>query len=132
MNKEKPLLSIGNNGIEINLKAGSSIKMNADKIFMKGVKQNIEGGILEQHATNSLTQIDNKMEAGNGGKILNEVTNGTLNQLGNQMNANSGSTIINKVSGKVKTALWVIVIGFLADIASLYFLGKHVWSIIKS
>ena len=44
--KEKPLLSIGDDGIKINLKKGDSIKTNANEIFMRGVEQNVVGGTL--------------------------------------------------------------------------------------
>lgn len=128
MNEEKPLLSIGDDGIKINLKKGDTIKTNADKTFMRGVEQNVEGGTLEHRATEDLTQISNKMEASDGGKILNEVEGGTLNQRDNQMKASKDGIIVNRVSKKIRIASWIIVIGFLADMASLYFFGVHIWS----
>lgn len=128
MSEEKPLLSIGDDGIKINLKKGDSIKTNADKMFMQGVEQNVAGGTLEHRATEDLTQIGNKMEASDGGKILNEVQGGTLNQRDNQMKASKDGTIVNRVSKKIGIAGWIIAIGFLADMASLYFFGVHIWS----
>lgn len=126
--EKKPLLSIGDDGIKINLKKGDAIKTNADKTFMRGVEQNVEGGTLEHRATESLTQIENKMEASDGGRILNQVEGGTLYQRDNQMKAGKGGTIVNRVSKKVGIAGWIIVFGFLADMASLYFFGVHIWS----
>ncbi|MCX6789343.1 MAG: hypothetical protein NTZ42_01910 [Candidatus Gribaldobacteria bacterium] len=127
MSEEKPLLSIGDDGIKINLKKGDSFKTNANKIFMQDVKQNVKGGTLDNHATEDLTQIGNMMEASDGGKILNEVVGGTLTQRDNQMKAGKDGLIINRVSKKIKTAIWIILIsslvgtiGFLADITSLY------------
>ncbi len=128
MNEEKPLLSIGDDGIKINLKKGDTIKTNADKTFMRGVEQNVEGGRLEHHATEDLTQIGNKMEASDGGRILNEVEGGTLNQRDNQMKVSKDGIIVNKVSKKIRVTAWIVTIGFLADMASLYFFGVHIWS----
>ncbi|MFA6273646.1 MAG: hypothetical protein WC662_00615 [Candidatus Paceibacterota bacterium] len=71
--KEKPIFSIGDNGIEMNPKKGDSIITNADKIFMQNVKQNVDGGTIEHNATQNLTQIGNTMNAFNGGKIINKV-----------------------------------------------------------
>jgi len=121
--EEKPLLSIGDDGIKINLRKGDTLKT-----FMRSVEQTVVGGTLEHHATEDLTQIGNKMEASDGGKILNEVHGGTLNQRDNQMKAHKDGTVVNRVSKKVGIAGRVIVIGFLADMASLYFFGVHVWS----
>jgi len=128
MSEEKPLLSIGDDGIKINLKKGDSIKTNADKIFMRGVEQNVAGGTLEHRATKNLTQIANKMEASDGGQILNEVEGGTLSQRDNQMKASKDGVIINRVSKRIRIATGIVVIGFLADMASLYFFGVHIWS----
>ncbi len=128
MNEEKPLLSIGDDGIKINLKKGDAMKINADTIFMRGVEQNAHGGTLEHRATEDLTQIGNRMEATDGGKILNEVVGGTLNQRDNQMKAGKGGLIVNRVSKEIKIVGWIVAIGFLADLASLYFFGEHIWS----
>jgi len=114
--------------IRFNLKKGTSVKIKADKTFMRGVEQNVEGGTLEHRATENLTQIGNKMEASEGGKILNEVEGGTLYQQDNQMKADKDGTIVNRVSKKIRIAGWIIVIGFLADMASLYFFGVHIWT----
>lgn len=128
MSEEKPLLSIGDDGIKINLKKGDSIKTNADSIFMRGVEQNVVGGTLEHRVAENLTQIGNKMEASEGGKILNEVEGGTLNQRDNQMKASKDGIILNRVSKKIEIVTWIVVIGFLADMTSLYFFGVHIWS----
>ena len=128
----KPLLSIGDDGIKMNLKKGDSIKINATKSFMKGVEQNVAGGNLEHRATEELTQINNKMEASDGGKILNEVEGGKLFQKDNTMRATKKGTIVNRVTGKVKIAVWILAVtatvGFLADVVSLYLFGVHIWS----
>lgn len=126
--KEKPLLSIGDDGIKINLKKGDSIKTNANEIFMRGVEQNVVGGTLEHRVTENLTQIGNKMEATDGGQILNEVEGGTLNQWGNQMKASRDGIIVNRVSKKIRVVTWIIIVSFFADMASLYFFGIHLWS----
>ena len=129
MNEEKPLLSIGDDGIKINLKKGDTLKTNADKTFMRGVDQNVQGGILEHRATEDLTQIGNKMEASDDGQILNEVVGGKLNQRDNQMKVSKGGTITNRVSKEIKIGAFVfVVISFLADLASLYFFGEHIWN----
>lgn len=132
MNEEKPLLSIGNDGIEINLKKGNSIKTNASKTFMCNIKQNVDGGELEHRATEELTQIGNTMEASKGGKIINEVEGGKLNQINNRMKSDKKSVIVNRVSKKIGIAIWIVaattVIGFLADFASLYVFGVHIWN----
>lgn len=128
--KEKPLLSIGDDGIKINLKKGDSIKTNADEVFMRGVEQNVVGGTLEHRATENLTQIGNKMEAIDGGQILNEVEGGILNQQGNQMKASKDGIIVNRVSKKIRIVTWIVVVGFLADMTSLYSFGVHIWSIL--
>ena len=128
----KPLLSIGDDGIKMNLKKGDSIKINATKSFMKGVEQNVAGGNLEHRATEELTQINNKMEASNGGKILNEVEGGKLFQKDNTMRTTEKGTIVNRVTGKIKIAVWILVVttvvGILADFTSLYLFGVHIWS----
>lgn len=128
----KPLLSIGDDGIKMNLKKGDSITINATKSFMKGVEQNVAGGNLEHRATEELTQIDNKMEASNGGKILNEVEGGKLFQKDNIMRVTEKGTIVNRVTGKVKVAVWILAVtatvGLLADVVSLYLFGVHIWS----
>lgn len=135
MNEEKPILSIRDNGIEINLKKGSSIKTNSSKTFMRGIKQYVDGGELEHRATEELTQIDNTMEATKGGKIINEVEGGKLNQRNNKMKADGKGVIVNRFSKKVGVALWIVatttVIGFLVDFTSLYLFGVHVWDKIR-
>jgi hypothetical protein len=98
MNDEKPLLSVEDSGIEINLKKGDSIKTNADKTLMQGVKQNIEGGELEHRAEKELIQTGNQIKVTDGGKIINEVQNGTLKQTDNSIEVDGGGTIINKIS----------------------------------
>ena len=124
MSEEKPLLSIGNDGIKINLKKGDSLKTNADKTFMRGVEQNVQGGVIEHRATEDLTQIGNKMEASGGGQILNEVVGGSLNQRDNQMKASKGGVITNRISKKIGIAVWIVAttmtIGFLADFFSFF------------
>ncbi len=96
--EEKPLLLIGDNGIEINLKEGDLINTNSSQTFMKGVKQNVDGGVLEHHALEELVQIGNTSEVANGGKITNEVGGGRLIQIDNKMKANRGGAILNRVS----------------------------------
>jgi hypothetical protein len=126
MEEEKPLLSIGPDGIKFNLNKGSSIKTNSTKTFMKGVDQKVNGGVLEHRATEELTQIGNIMKASDGGKILNEVDGGNLNQQNNQMIAEKKGTITNKVIKKGQTAVWILlltaiagIVGFWNDIVSL-------------
>lgn len=133
MNDEtKPLLSIGNDGIKMNLKKGDSIKINATKSFMKGVEQNVDGGKIEHRATEELTQLNNKMETSEGGRILNEVEGGKLTQENNVMRVTDKGVIINRVRKETKTITWIFVVtaivGILADIASLYLFGEHIWS----
>lgn len=115
------------NSIKFNPRKGDSIKINATKSFMRGVEQDVAGGTIEHCATEELTQIDNTMEASDGGTILNEVEGGKLNQQGNQMKATKKGVITNKVSPKVRTAMWIVLIGgvvgaigFLADSTSLF------------
>ena len=126
MEEEKPLLSIGPDGIKFNLNKDTSAKTNSTKTFMKGVEQNVNGGILEHRATEELTQIDNIMKASEGGKILNEADGGNLNQQNNQMIAEKEGTITNRINKKGKTAVWILlftaiagIVGFWNDIVSL-------------
>lgn len=95
MKDKKPILSITNKGIEMNLGKGDSLTTHAERTFMQGVKQNVVGGELGHFATNELTQISNTMEATDEGRITNEVREGRLNQLNNQMRASAGGTIEN-------------------------------------
>lgn len=97
MDEEKPLMSIGDNGIEVNLKSGNSLKTDAEKIFMQGIKQNVAGGQLEHKAEKQLIQTGNTMKVSDGGKIINEVANGILTQTDNTMEVDEKSTIINKI-----------------------------------
>lgn len=129
MSDEKPLLSISDEGIEINLKKGNSIRTHATNTSMRGVKQNVDGGVLEHRATEKLIQIDNTMRATKGGKILNEVTEGELDQRGNRMEADEKGEITNRVASRIrikKLAVWVLLfsgvvtaVGLLSDSISL-------------
>ena len=105
MSDQKPLLSIGDNGIEINLRKGDSIKTNGDKTLIQGVKQNIEGGKLEHHAEKELIQSSNQIKVTNGGKIINEVQNGILKQTDNFIEVDGESEIINKISPDLGTSI---------------------------
>lgn len=125
--EEKPLFSISDtDGIEINLKKGDSIKTNSTQTFMQGVKQNVEGGLLEHHATEELTQVGNTMEATKGGKIINE--GGKVTQIDNKMRTNEKGIIVNKVYKKIGITIGIItILGVLADITSLYLFGVNLW-----
>jgi len=126
MDNNKPLLSIGDDGIKINLGKGDLIETNASKIFMQGVEQNVKGGTLQHRALEELTQISNTMEASEGGQILNVVEDGQINQVDNKMTAVTDGIILNKVSKKAKAVLLIIlvgaitgIVGFWSDILSL-------------
>ncbi len=107
--EEKPLFSISDtDGIEINLKKGDSIETNSTKTFMQGVKQNVEGGSLEHHATEELTQIGNTMEATKGGKIINE--GGKITQIDNKMKADEEGVIINRTYKNIGITIGIIII----------------------
>lgn len=118
--------------IKFNLGKGDSLKINSTKTFMKGVEQNANGGKIEHHATEELTQIGNSMEAKNDGQIINEVEGGALNQIDNKMKVDDGGKIINKVSKKdIKLPIILILLGVFADMTSLYFFGLHFWEKIE-
>ena len=97
MNDQKPLLSIGDNGIEFNLKEGDSIKTNADSISIGGTRQNVAGGHLEHSATKELIQTGNTMKVTGKGKIINEVIGGNLKQTDNTIEVDDEGTIVNKI-----------------------------------
>jgi|GEM_PF-2316428 len=84
-------------GIYFNLKQGDAVEINGEKIIMRGVEQNVDGGKLTHRATMELTQIANTMIASDGGKILNEVSSGKLVQTGNQIRATSTGEILTKL-----------------------------------
>ena len=126
MEEEKPLLSIGPDGIKFNVDKDATVRTNSTKTFMKGVAQNVNGGVIEHRATEELTQIGNIMEASDGGKILNEVEGGKINQQNNQMVTKKEGTIINRVLNNKKPAVWIlllstipVILGFWNDISSL-------------
>lgn len=97
MDDQKPLLSIGDDGIEINLKEGDSIETHAESVSVQGAKQDVAGGRLEIEATKELTQTGNTMKVTGKGKIINEVTSGSLKQTDNTMEVDEEGTIINKI-----------------------------------
>lgn len=99
MSDEKPLLSIGDDGIKINLVEGQLIETNGDKTFMRGVEYNIYGGKIEHHTEKELIQTGNTIRLTKGGKMLNEVKDGKLTQTDNIIEmADENSTLINKLS----------------------------------
>ena len=98
MSDDKPIFSITDKDIEINLTKDTSFATNSDKTFMQGVKQNVQGGQLEHKAEKELIQVGNTMKETEGGKILNEVANGSLKQTDNLMEVDGESTIINKIN----------------------------------
>jgi hypothetical protein len=97
MNDQKPLLSIGDSGIEINLKEGDFIKTSADVTSMHGTMQNIEGGHLEHRATKELIQTGNTIKVTGKGEIINEVIDGNLKQTDNTIEVDDESMIVNKI-----------------------------------
>jgi hypothetical protein len=125
--EEKPLFSISDtDGIEINLKKGDSIRIHSSQTFMQGVKQNVQGGLLEHHANEELTQVGNVMEATKGGKIVNQ--GGKVTQINNKMRAGEKGVIINRTYKNIGIAIGVItILGVLADLSSLYMFGVNLW-----
>ncbi|MEK7638077.1 MAG: hypothetical protein AAB375_01465 [Patescibacteria group bacterium] len=126
--KTEPLLSIGDDGIRMNLKRGDSIKINATKCFMRDVEETVDGGNLEHRATEKLVQSNNIMKASEGGQILNEAENGGLIQEKNIMQATRGGVITNRARRKMRIISLTIAIPLLADIASLLLFGEHIWN----
>lgn len=116
------------NTIKLRAGSGDSIKINATKIKMQGVEEVADGGDIEHHATQQLTQVNNTMEASDSGQILNEVKGGNINQVSNKMKATKGGSIINTIPKNTETiALLVLlasatatVIGLWSDITSLF------------
>lgn len=85
------------NEIKINLKNGDLIEINADRVLVREVNQNITGGQLKYHTTEELLQLGNKIKVTEGGKIVNNVISGKLTQTDNIMEIDEESVISNKI-----------------------------------
>jgi len=74
---DEPVLKISSSeGIIINARKGDKVVFNADRIFIKGVKQDATGGEILFKVSTEFIQKNNEVSSSNGGKAITEIANG--------------------------------------------------------